>query len=189
MTMPASFFVICGADASPAGSPRWWRRAPWSTRPAVQSGRCIGSVPGGSGRSSAYAELSRQIQDAGLLGRRYGWYWSRMIATKPAFVVIWVAFFVIGDAWLQVYVAAVLAVAVPQFGFLGYDAAHRQIFASARWNEWGARVMSAVFAGLTYGWWTHSTTETTAARTRRARTPTSRCDAMSGPQTSAGCVR
>ena len=46
-----------------------------------------------------------------------------------------------------------LAVVLTQFGFLGHDAAHRQIFASHRWNEWAARVMSGLFTGLSYGWW------------------------------------
>jgi fatty acid desaturase len=50
-------------------------------------------------------------------------------------------------------VAAVLAVVLAQFGFLGHDAAHRQIFASHRWNEWTARVVSGLFTGLSYGWW------------------------------------
>jgi fatty acid desaturase len=78
-----------------------------------------------------------------------------MIGASVAFVAVWVAFYLLGDSWLQVGVAALLAVVVAQFGFLGHDAAHRQIFASARWNEWSARLMSGVFAGLSYGWWTH----------------------------------
>ena len=87
--------------------------------------------------------------------RRYAWYWSRMIGASLVFVAVWVAFYLLGDSWLQVGVAALLAVVVAQFGFLGHDAAHRQIFPSARWNEWSARLMSGVFAGLSYGWWTH----------------------------------
>ena len=104
---------------------------------------------------TAYAELSRQVQAAGLMRRRLGWYWSRITGTVLAFTVAWVAFVLLGDSWAQMAVAAILAVAVAQFGFLGHDAAHRQIFASARWNEWSARIMSGVFAGLSYGWWTH----------------------------------
>ena len=96
---------------------------------------------------SAYADLSRRVQAAGLLHRRYAWYWSRMVAACAAFLAAWVAFYLLGDSWLQVGVAALLAVVVAQFGFLGHDAAHRQIFASAQWNEWSARLMSAVFAG------------------------------------------
>jgi fatty acid desaturase len=104
---------------------------------------------------SAYAELSRRIQDAGLLRRRHGWYWSRIVATVAAFLAVWVAFFVVGDSWFQLGVAAALAVVVSQFGFLGHEAAHRQIFVSARWSEWTGRIMSGVFVGLCYGWWTH----------------------------------
>jgi len=121
------------------------------TRPQTTPG-----VRGASARQvSAYAELSRRVRDAGLLRRRYAWYWSRMIATAAAFVLIWVAFFLLGDSWYQIGLAVLLAIVITQFGFLGHDAAHRQIFASARWNEWSARLMSAVFAGLCFGWWTH----------------------------------
>jgi fatty acid desaturase len=121
-------------------------------------------VPAGSGSArrlqrvrtvTAYAELSRQVQAAGLMRRRLGWYWSRITGTVLAFTVAWVAFVLLGDSWAQLAVAAILAVAIAQFGFLGHDAAHRQIFASARWNEWSARIMSGVFAGLSYGWWMH----------------------------------
>ena len=42
---------------------------------------------------------------------------------------------------------------VTQFGFLGHDAAHRQMFQSAAWNEWTSRILAGVFAGLSYGWW------------------------------------
>jgi fatty acid desaturase len=46
-----------------------------------------------------------------------------------------------------------LAIVLAQFGFLGHDAAHRQIFASHHWNEWTARVVSGLFSGLSYRWW------------------------------------
>jgi fatty acid desaturase len=45
-----------------------------------------------------------------------------------------------------------LALVCAQLGFLGHDAAHRQVFAAARWNEWAARAISGL-AGLSYGWW------------------------------------
>jgi fatty acid desaturase len=60
---------------------------------------------------------------------------------------------------------------VAQFGFLGHDAAHRQIFASARWNEWSSRVMSGVFAGLSYGWWTHKHNRHHAAPNQEGKDP------------------
>ena len=39
-----------------------------------------------------------------------------------------------------------------QLGFLGHDAAHRQIFRSGPWNLWAARVL-AMAAGLSHEWW------------------------------------
>ncbi len=102
---------------------------------------------------SAYAELTRLIQDAGLMKRRYAFYWVRIVALIAAFVAVWVAFGFIGNSWWQLALAAALAVVVTQFGFLGHDGAHRQIFASHAWNEWTARLLAGVFAGLSYSWW------------------------------------
>jgi fatty acid desaturase len=102
---------------------------------------------------STYAELSGQILAKGLLERRYAYYWMKIIGTTAVFVGVWVVFALLGDSWFQLVVAAVLAVVLAQFGFLGHDAAHRQIFASHRWNEWTARVVSGLFTGLSYGWW------------------------------------
>jgi len=102
---------------------------------------------------SEYAELSRHIQASGLLERRYAYYWFQIIGTIVVFVAIWVVFTFLGNSWFQLVLAAVLAVVHAQFGFLGHDAAHRQIFASHRWNEWTARVVSGLFTGLSYGWW------------------------------------
>jgi fatty acid desaturase len=102
---------------------------------------------------SAYTDLRRQIQAAGLLKRRYGFYWTTLLITVTIFAGIWVAFAFVGNSWLQLVLAALLAITLAQFGFLGHDAAHRQIFASHRWNEWTSRVISGLFTGLSYGWW------------------------------------
>ena len=102
---------------------------------------------------SAYTDLRRQITDSGLLKRRYGYYWTKIIITVALFAGIWVAFAFLGNSWFQLVLAALLAVILAQFGFLGHDGAHRQIFNSHRWNEWASRVMSGLFTGLSYGWW------------------------------------
>jgi fatty acid desaturase len=102
---------------------------------------------------TAYAELSGHIHAAGLLKRRYAYYWLKIIGTFVVFAGIWVAFGFLGNSWYQLLLAAALAIVLAQFGFLGHDGAHRQIFASHRWNEWTARVISGLFTGLSYGWW------------------------------------
>ena len=103
---------------------------------------------------TTYATLSREVQALGLLARRRGFYWTRIATGVLAFAGLWVGFGLLGDSWLQLLVAAGLAVVLHQFAFLGHDGAHRQIFASARWNEWSGRVFAGLFAGLGYSWWT-----------------------------------
>ena len=102
---------------------------------------------------SLYTDLSRLVRERGLLRRRYAYYWSRIALAISAFGIIWAGVFVIGNSWFQLILAAALGIVVTQFGFLGHDGAHRQIFASAAWNEWTSRLLAGVFAGLSYGWW------------------------------------
>ncbi len=100
-----------------------------------------------------YTELARTVRESGLLRRRYGYYWSRIALAVSAFVLVWAAIIALGNSWFQLVLAAVLGVVVTQFGFLGHDSAHRQMFESAAWNEWASRVLAGLFAGLSYGWW------------------------------------
>jgi fatty acid desaturase len=102
---------------------------------------------------STYTELSHRIRAAGLLRRRYAYYWSKIIGTVAVFAGIWVIFAFLGDTWFQLLLAATLGAVLAQLSFLGHDSAHRQIFISHHWNDWTARVLSGLFAGLSHGWW------------------------------------
>ncbi len=93
------------------------------------------------------------IRESGLLRPRHGYYWTQITLAVLAFVGIWVGVVLLGNSWFQLLLAAALGVLATQFGFLGHDAAHRQMFGSASWNEWTSRILSGVFAGLSYGWW------------------------------------
>jgi fatty acid desaturase len=104
---------------------------------------------------SSYTDLTRQVQAAGLHRRRYGYYWTCFVIAAGAFVGVWHGVVLLRHSWFALLLAAALALVCAQFGFLGHDAAHRQVFASARWNEWSARIISGVFTGLSYGWWQH----------------------------------
>ncbi len=120
---------------------------------------------------SLYTDLSRVIREAGLLRRRYAYYWSRITAAVTVFVAIWVGFFLLGNSWFQLILAAALAVVITQFGFLGHDGAHRQMFASAAWNDWTSRVLAGAFAGLSYGWWKTKHNRHHAAPNQEGRDP------------------
>lgn len=102
---------------------------------------------------SGYTDLASTIRKSGLLDRRRGYYWVQISAMVLAFAGIWVGFFVLGDSWFQLLLAVALGVVVTQFGFLGHDAAHQQMFRSPAWNIWMSRILASAFAGLSYSWW------------------------------------
>ena len=102
---------------------------------------------------SSYTDLARSVREAGLLRRRYAYYWTQITVAVISFVGIWVAFALLGDSWFQLLLAGALGLVVTQFGFLGHDAAHRQVFDSPAWNVWTARILAGVFAGLSFSWW------------------------------------
>ena len=115
------------------------------------------AIPTGGPRSAGYVshftDLMQEVKAAGLLERRRGYYLWQIGIHVAAFVGIWVGFFLLGNSWFQLILAALLGVVVTQFGFLGHDAAHRQIFSSPARNAWTARILAGAFAGLSFAWW------------------------------------
>ena len=107
---------------------------------------------------SQFAELAQMMRDRGLLRRRYGYYWTKLIAAPLLLAGVLVAFVLIGDTWWQMFTAAALAVLLTQIAFLGHDAAHRQIFVSGKWNDWTSLVIADLLVGMSYGWWQHKHT-------------------------------
>jgi len=112
---------------------------------------------------SLYAELSAQVQAAGLMRRRYGYYWARFAALLGALAAVLVGSVLVGHSWWQLVLAAVLGVVVTQVAFLGHDAAHRQIFASGRWNDWATLVLAPLLTGISASWWVRKHTKHHAA--------------------------
>ena len=118
--------------------------------PGVRSTRSRGT--------SEFSDLARAIQESGLLRRRYGYYWTKLIAVPLIVTGAVLLFIAIGDTWWQLFTAAGFAVLFTQIAFLGHDAAHRQIFRSGRWNDWTTLIVANLFVGLSYGWWQHKHT-------------------------------
>jgi fatty acid desaturase len=104
-------------------------------------------------RGSEYAQLSRQIKQAGLLQRRPGYYIWKIAVTGAVLAAGWAGFVLVGDSWWMLAVAAFLAVVFTQAGFLGHDAGHRQISRSARANYVLGILHGNLAIGLSYGWW------------------------------------
>jgi len=103
--------------------------------------------------TSSYTELARQVRESGLMSRSYTYYWTRLCGGALALAGLGLAAVLLGNSWCQLVVAGLIGCVLTQFGFLGHDAAHRQIFKSGAWNEWTARLVSGAVLGLSYGWW------------------------------------
>jgi fatty acid desaturase len=108
--------------------------------------------------TDVYVELAGIIRESGLLRRRYGYYWTKLVAVPFSLAVCVVVFLWLGDSWWQLATAVAFAFVFTQIAFLGHDAAHRQIFRSGRWNDWTSLVIGNLFVGMSYGWWQHKHT-------------------------------
>jgi fatty acid desaturase len=115
------------------------------------------SAPGAGtsrpGAGSDFAALSRRIAEAGLLKRRPGYYTVRLGLVVGLFAAGWGAFFVLGDTWWQLAVAAFLALVFGQVALVAHDLAHRQVFRRRRHSEIGGRLFGNLGIGMSYGWW------------------------------------
>ncbi|PXX61761.1 fatty acid desaturase [Nocardia tenerifensis] len=114
------------------------------------------SSPRSSRRGGAggdYARLLRRISAAGLMDRRPAYYAVRLTAVGLAFAAGCTAFFLVGDSWWTLLVAAFMAVMCAQVALVMHDVAHRQVFRSRRLTEVVGRVVGNAGIGLAYGWW------------------------------------
>ena len=123
------------------------------TASAVSRQIQLASASSAPRRGSEYAELSRQIKDAGLLERRPGYYAWKIAVTVGLLAAGWTVFVVVGNSWWQLAVAAFLAVIFTQIGFLGHDAGHRQVFGTRRASYVAGVLLGNLGIGLSYGWW------------------------------------
>ena len=128
-------------------------RARQSCLPADTPSAAPGRADAAPARGSGYAQLSRQVRQAGLLERRHGHYIARITITVLLLAGGWTAFVLLGNSWWQLAVAAFLAVMFTQFGFLGHDAGHRQILGSRRASYLLGILLANLGVGLSYGWW------------------------------------
>lgn len=104
-------------------------------------------------RGSDFARLATKISEAGLLDRRPAYYAVRAAIVAAAYAGGWALFAWVGDSWLQLLVAAVLAVVFTQVGFLAHDLGHRQVFRTRRASDIAGLLAGNLGIGLGWGWW------------------------------------
>lgn len=100
-----------------------------------------------------FIALTEQVRAAGYMERDIKWYVLRIIRQSIGYLAVFALFLTLGQSWWQMVTAVLFAFMCTQTAFISHDAAHRQVFASAKKNAWLARISGNLFVGLSYGWW------------------------------------
>ncbi len=85
---------------------------PWASRPASPD---------------QFLELQRRMKAAGLLDPRPGYYAAKITFNLLLLAGGWAALALVGNSWWVLAVAAYMAFAYTQTGFIGHDIGHRQV--------------------------------------------------------------
>ncbi len=105
------------------------------------------------GTSADFGVLARQVREAGLLNRRFGYYAVMISLTIAAFAVGFAGLVLVGSSWWALAIAAFLGLAFTQLGFVGHDAGHHEVFRSRRANRFLGLAVGNVLIGMSFGWW------------------------------------
>jgi fatty acid desaturase len=107
---------------------------------------------------SHYTEILNRVKNAGLLKKTPMFYINRLIVITLINLALWIGLYFIsttsnGLIWLSLPVVMLLGVFSAQYGFIGHEAAHRQIFNNNKLNDATGIILANLFAGLSYSFW------------------------------------
>jgi fatty acid desaturase len=102
---------------------------------------------------SSYSGLLKAVRDEGLLKRRRSFYITTFIFLSAGLIAAGTGFFLIGESWFQLLIAAALGVLLTQMAFIAHEAAHRQVFESGPANDRAGRFVANAVVGISYQWW------------------------------------
>ena len=109
--------------------------------------------PGSKPITSSYTVLLKSVTEAGLLRRTPAFYIWLATGLTLALAGLTAGFFLIGESWFQLLIAAGLGILLTQFAFITHEASHRQVFKSGPLNDWIGRFLAAGMVGISYSWW------------------------------------
>ena len=107
--------------------------------------------------TSEFAELLTRIKDEGLLARSRTYYITLIVILSLSLLATLTGMYFLGNTWIQIALAPVMAVIMTQFSFVTHEAAHRQVFSSGKANETpreSSRTRSS--ASVTPGGWANT---------------------------------
>jgi fatty acid desaturase len=105
-------------------------------------------------QSNLYHELRKSVASARLFDRQYGYY-ARILLMNWVLLMSGLSLLPLArDHGLYLLDAVFLAFVFGQFGYLGHDGAHLEIFSQWRKNHIFCLIHGNLLLGLSTGWWT-----------------------------------
>ena len=99
-----------------------------------------------------FTELSRRINERGLLQRQPSYYTLKIVSTGAMLALSITVLLIVNHPWIQIANAAFLAFVFGQIGYLGHDAGHLEICRSARGNRIIGYAVGLLI-GVSQSWW------------------------------------
>lgn len=108
-------------------------------------------------RASLYTEIMSRVKKQDLLKKHPGFYITRFVLISVLCLACWAGLYAVSaagiTAWVSLPIAILLGVLTAQYGFIGHEAAHRQVFRTKKANDIAGLIIANLFAGLSYGFW------------------------------------
>lgn len=101
----------------------------------------------------AFALVSQEVRETGLLARAYWFYGVVAASLTVALAAAVTGMILLGDSWFQLLIAGALGLLMTQVAFVTHEAAHRQIMSTGPANDRLARILAAGIVGISYSWW------------------------------------
>ncbi len=102
---------------------------------------------------STYSVVSNAVKAEGLLSRTPWFYGLLLTGLSLAMVGLGIGFWLLGDSWFQLLIAAALGLLLTQFAFVAHEASHRQVRSFGPANDRLGRFLASGVVGMSYTWW------------------------------------
>src|SRR5258708_6655018 len=103
--------------------------------------------------SSEYAQLKQLMKQRGLLDQQPSYYTYKILFTLTLLVIGLAFLFIVDTFWLQLLNALYLGFVSMQFGLLGHDIGHRQVFRTSRMSRIAGFLVGDLLVGWSWSWW------------------------------------
>ena len=100
-----------------------------------------------------FASLAARVREAGLMGKRPGYYSVKIAATSAALLALGTIGVLLASSWWTVAVALGIAFTLGQLSFIAHDAGHRQVSRRRAPNHIIGLILTNLCAGFSFSWW------------------------------------